>query len=301
MRLTTTPSATCVRRRRGERGSVMIEFAFVAFLMYLLIGTVVDFGRLFFTAQVAQDAARTGARELSVIPLPADMTLTQALADPVVRARVYQPEHLVIDLDNIPGGLTLDAFFGTLPVLNQALRPLMITEFTGGRRLLRYPGALLTAPTPSGYTVGIPVVEGRDANGVETIRWVPVLEEITNPSFPGVSPFQLNTPATMPQRGLVAVRINVPFQAAMLGGYREAAGGPTAPNPSLRIIADDAAVQELNAAPGGKIAGTDAGPYAGEYGLGRLYSASKNIRPFRKLLAAQAIFRREVFELPAGN
>jgi hypothetical protein len=288
-------------RRRDDRGSILVEFAFIAFLMYLLIGSVVDFGRLFFTAQVAQDAARTGARELSVIPLPADMTLTQALADPAVRARVYRPEHLVIDLDNIPGGLTLDAFFGTLPVLNQALRPLMINDVVNGHRLLRYPGALLTAPTPSGYTVGVPIVEGRDANGVETIRWVPVVEEITNPDYPGVSPFQMNTPATMPQRGLVAVRINVPFQAAMLGGYREAAGGPGAPNPSLRIIADDAAVQEMNLAPGGLTAGSETGPYAGKYGMGRFYSAAKTIRPFRKLLAAQAIFRREVFELPQQN
>jgi hypothetical protein len=285
--------------RRGERGSVLVEFAFIALLMYLIMATVVDFGRLFFTAQVAQDAARTGARELSVIPLPADMTLAQALEDPAVRARVFQPEHLVIDLDNIPGGYTLDAFFGTLPVLNQALRPLMIHEVVNGKRLLRYPGALLTAATPSGYTVGVPLVEGRDANGVETIRWVPVLEEVVNPDFPTASPFQLNTPVGMPQRALVSVRINVPYQAAMLSGYREAPGGPTEPNVSYRIIADDAAVAQMGPPPGGFTAGSDVGPYAGEYGLGRLYVASKTVRPFRKLLSAQAIFRREVFELPA--
>jgi hypothetical protein len=57
----------------------------------------------------------------------------------------------------------------------------------------------------------------------------------------------------------------------------------------------------MNLAPGGKVPGSEVGPYAGEYGLGRLYSASKTIRPFRKLLAAQAIFRREVFELPEQN
>jgi hypothetical protein len=263
----------------------------------------VDFGRLFFTAQVAQDAARTSARELSVIPLPADMTLTQALEDPAVRARVFQPEHLVIDLDNIPGGLTLDAFFGTLPVLNQALRPLMINEVVGGRRLLRYPGALLAAATPSGYTVGVPRVEGRCANCFVTIRWVrwvPVLEEVVNPDFPTASPFQLNTPAGMPQRALVSIRINVPYQAAMLSGHQQAPGGPYAPNVSYDIIADDAAVAQMGPPPPGTpTAGSEVGPYAGDYGLGRLYVASKTVRPFRKLLSAQAIFRREVFELPA--
>ena len=113
MRPSRHPRHVAAGSRRGERGSVLVEFAFIALLMYLIMATVVDFGRLFFTAQVAQDAARTGARELSVIPLPADMTLAQALEDPAVRTRVFQPEHLVIDLDNIPGGYTLDAFFGT--------------------------------------------------------------------------------------------------------------------------------------------------------------------------------------------
>jgi hypothetical protein len=41
------------------------------------------------------------------------------------------------------------------------------------------------------------------------------------------------------------------------------------------------------------------GSYAGRYGLGRLASPLGNgqgVRPFRKLLAAQAIYRREVFQ-----
>jgi hypothetical protein len=282
--------------RRSQRGAVLVEFAFVAILMYLLLATTVDFGRLFFTAQAVQDAARTTARELSVIPLPPSMTLEQALQDPKVRARVFQPEHLVIDLDDIPGGLTLDQFYDTLPVLNQMLRPLMIFDDTGGRRLLRYPGALLVDPTtPSGYTVGIPLVEGRDARGVETIRWVPVLEEIRNANFPAQSPFSMTTPAAMPQRGLVAIRINYPFQAAMLVGHRSA-GAPTTPNMDLHIQADPAGVVQTNAAPGALLPDTgEANPYAGPYGLGRMYAYAQDVRPFRRLLSAQAIFRREVF------
>ncbi len=285
-----------------ERGAVLVEFGFIALLMYLIIAVTVDFGRLFFTAQAVQDAARASAREIAVIPLPPDMTFEQALADPKVRARVYDPDHLVIDLDNIPGGLTLQQFNDQLPVLNKMLRPLMIFDSSNGRRLLRYPGALLTdASTPSGLTVGIPYVEGRDAQGVETIRWVPVIEEIKNPNFPAASPFSMTTPAAMPERGLVAIRINYPYQAAMMSAYQSSGlppGAPRPPNLSNRIQAIDGSVTELNAAPGDGFVPDSglAGPYAGKYGLGRMYVAGDTVRPFRRLLTAQMIFRREVFE-----
>ncbi len=282
---------------RRERGAVLVEFGFVAILMYLLLAATIDFGRLFYSAQVVQDCARTTARELAVIPLPAEWTLEEALKDPRVRQRVFQREHLVIDLDNIPGGLPLQTFLDSLPVLNQMIRPLMIFDRVGGRRLLRYPGALLTdGSTPSGFTVGIPYVQARGADGTETITWVPVVEEIRNPDFPGSSPFSLNTPPDMPQRGLVAIRINFPFQAAMLSGYRQAPEGPLAPNVAYRIRANDGGVTETNQAPGGIVGGNEAGPYAGAYGLGKMYAHAEEVRPFRKLLSAQAIFRREVFD-----
>jgi hypothetical protein len=267
--------------------------------MYLLMAVVIDFGRLFFSAQVVQDAARASARELALIPLPPGMTLAEALDDPVVRARVYQPEHLVIDLDAIPGGLTLEEFSDNLPVLNKMLRPLMIFEQVDGRRLLRYPGALLIdASTPSGYTVGIPLVESRFGEGHEVIRWVPVLEEIRNADFPDASPFSLNTPAGMPQRGIVAIRINFPYQASMLSGYMQAPGGPTAPNVSERIVwTEPGTVGQSNAAPG-TLRPDDgrAGPYAGTFGLGKMYVMGESVRPFRKLLSMQMVFQREVFD-----
>lgn len=289
---------TAHRRGRSERGAVLVEFGIVVFVVYLLLAVTIDFGRLFFTAGAVQDAARATARELAVIPLPAGMSLQQALQDPKTRARIYQPEHLVIDLDRVPGGLPLQDFLDGLPVLNQTLRPLMIFEKVGDRRLLRYPGALLLDPsTPSGFTVGIPYVVGRDAQGVETIRWVPILEEIRNPAFPDVSPFRLDTPAEMPQRGLVAIRINYPYQASMLSGYRGSPTVPPSPNVSRPVHADDTGVVQLNGAPGGLLpSGSDAGPYAGTFGLGRLYALGREVRPVRKLLSAQAIFRREVFE-----
>jgi len=39
------------------------------------------------------------------------------------------------------------------------------------------------------------------------------------------------------------------------------------------------------------------GPYAGTFGLGRqLALAGRTVRPFRKVVSAQAIYRREVVE-----
>ena len=40
-----------------QRGAVLVEFAFIALLMYLLMAVTVDFGRLFYSAQAVQDAA----------------------------------------------------------------------------------------------------------------------------------------------------------------------------------------------------------------------------------------------------
>ena len=74
--------------------------------------------------------------------------------------------------------------------------------------LLRYAGALLSdsagaacsaigpsgQAAPTGLTVGIPLVESRDAAGVEAIRWVPVVEKIRaaqDADCPSRGPFSL--------------------------------------------------------------------------------------------------------------
>ena len=54
--------------------------------------------------------------------------------------------------------------------------------------------------------------------------------------------------------------------------------------------------------PGGAPAGTSLAnatggnqTYSGPYGLGRQYALGHEVRPFRRLLSGQAMFRREVF------
>jgi hypothetical protein len=297
---------------RSERGAILVEFALVALVTSLLLAVSVDFGRLLFSAQGLQDVARVAAREFSVTPVDPTLTFDQALDEPQVVQRVYDKHKLAINLDdpNFDTDAEVDAYFADeMPVVNRALRPLMIVDLANAvhPRLLRYPGAVLAdAAAPSGFTVGIPRVTGRDANGVETIEWVPVLEEIRiDPCDPSSGPFGISSASPMApmQRGLVAVRLNYPYQAGALTAYKPNPAGPFQPNLDP-ITADEGAVSQLPGAcaarqPPGALLGDDpttVGAYAGPFGLGRQFAFVRTVRPFRKLISAQAIYRREVFE-----
>lgn len=267
----------------NERGGVLIEFVLIALALYFLLGLLLDFGRLIFTAQAVQEAARVAARELALAPLPGAVTFEAALEDPTVRANLYDPSRLVIPVTD---EASFQAALASLPIINKALVPLMIHETLDGTDYLRYPGAVLTDGS-GGLTVGIPRVVSRDDEGRETIEWIAPLEEIRpDPADPTTGPFSVAS--TGPERGLVAIRINYPFQAAMLVGFQ----GGTSP-----IVADDESVIELNGLPPGQAPlappGT-VGVYGGPFGLGGHYNWGVVRRPFRKLLAAQAVFRREV-------
>jgi hypothetical protein len=307
------------RRTLRRRGAVLVEFALVALVLYVLLAATVELGRALLSSQGAQAAADVAARELALAPLPASLTFDQALDTAYVRERIYDPAFLAIDVetqipdvDGLPGigGADVDAFFAGLPIVNRALRPLMTRGTVdlgslGPRELIRYPGALLVDPDAppgsSGLTVAIPEVVTRGPEGEETIRWRRVLEEVRadplSPVGPADSPFS----ALSPEGGLVAVRVHVPYQAAALGSYRTPPAGPGAPNLAFPNVADDQLVQLADGAPappGELIA--DAPPdgvYGGPYGLGRLYALGTEVRPFRRLFAAQALQRRE---LPLG-
>jgi hypothetical protein len=320
----------------SERGAALIEFALVSLIVYLLLAGAVEFGRMMFGANALQDAARLAARELAVAPLRANVTFDYALTcDPAadganclqdLRRRIFDPACLVVDFDDPAVSTDPDGFFAAMPVVNRALRSLMITE-PSRPNLQRYPGALLGddvgaacsavgpngAAAPTGFTVGIPLLDS--ASGIDTITWVPVVQEIRAAQdfdCPARGPFSLTYVAAqddcgplgadpLPDRGLAAVRINYPYQAAMLSGFRTpvpTATDPLPPNLSTFITADDGGTQQNNAPPGSPVDdGGAIGPYAGEFGLGRqLALAGKTVRPFRKLISAQAIFRREAFE-----
>lgn len=311
----------------------------------------------------AREISRT---PLPVLKDSGEFTFEDALEDSEVRRRIFDEAWLVIDLDEFyltsPGGNVFQDIVPLMPVLNQQLVTMMIVDRptltvpgpdpgdppeTRTLWLLRYPGALLhrdpafNAPldedgNPTSYpayvatdfTVGIPVVESRAVDGVETIRWVDVVEEIDteeapeDDTAPNPDPFSI----TSPQRGLVALRINFPFQSASMSSFRHDEGHPEFPfEPTIGRpnAADDDGVLPFPAQPPDGTSLTDSqltrtvqdpndptqeivlytGTYGGRYGLGAqgalgspALTGGGPVRPYRRIISAQAIYRREVFE-----
>lgn len=201
------------------------------------------------------------------------------------------------------------------------------------RQLVRFPGALVRntdTPAPGGHedlTVLIPVVReraGLTGAGVPveaeslSIEWRSVVEEIRAASSadPTVfyGPFSLLQPtgATPPagfEPGFAALRLNYPFQAASLVGFQyrhadnsvdgQAALGEEGLE-NLPIGADDSGVTSGATPPAPYVlvatANAGFGPNAGRLGMGRQAAFGGVVRPFRRILSTQAIYRREVFE-----
>ena len=179
-------------------------------------------------------------------------------------AQVFSEDFLVFDLGTLDENQN---FFQDIvpewPVLNQQLATLMIVDDRSipGQRLLRYPGALVTSnTTESGLTVAIPLFVKRDDDGVETLRWIPVIEEIASDRHP--DPFQLSSL----HRGIVALRINYPFQSASMSSFRPNPAGPFEPTIGFPNVADDGAVNDPDGPPGELVGGDlvdEQGLYAG--------------------------------------
>lgn len=273
-----TPLAT--RRCAPKFGGVAIEFALISLALYLVLAGMLTLGRWLAVSQAAQDTARFAAREVALFPLPAETTFESAQLDPSFRSAVYNSDLVVADLDATPPGPALDAFFEAMPAVNRAFRPLMITSNVatagGRRRLLHMPGAIVDSPTsPTGLSVLVPRILARDPDsGVETqVQLVPVLEEVRPGSF------------ELSGGGLTGLRLNVPFQSAALTAYLPSSIGEARPIEATELGGSNTIV-----GPGPE----GAGPYSGSFGLGRLEAFGLSARPFRRLVAAQALFRREI-------
>jgi TadE-like protein len=309
-------NGTAPHRRNGQ---ALLEFALITLVLYLLLTTVIEFGRLLHGSQTIQTIVDQAAREISRVPLASTTTFAQALTDPRVQA-IYSEDYLAINISGWtdPSQSLLDFLQSqtpSVPLINQAMLPLMFVDTVGGVPLLRYPGALVTSATaPSGYTVKVPITTaGSPLGGPEVIEWHDVLEEIQDSG--GNGPFSvawIDASGTNPlPGGMVAMRLNYPFEAATMAGYQAQpldANGETTPNMSYPVLADDGGVTAVNTPNGG---GTPvapdlpppdesggaayAGPYGGAYGLGEMGLQLQTVRPFTRVVSAQAIFRREIF------
>jgi hypothetical protein len=295
-----------LRLGRQRRGQSLVEFALVAVVVYLLLAAILTFGQALYCAQALQQAADVAARELARTPLPADATLEQALQDAGVRQRVFDERYLVLTIDGGSNPITFNGGYALadFPLVNQQLVPIMIYDQIDGQRVLRYPGAVFTDPNPdtslvppaSGYLVRVPVVTipPYPAPAIESITWASVLEEIESADNP--DPFRLSSP----RRGVVALRINYPYQSASMSGFQRRPDPSLPPGPGNPLVVIDADDTVNPAAPPGVgspvISDLEYGPYAGAYGLGRQAAWARNVRPYRSVISAQAIYRREVFQ-----
>jgi hypothetical protein len=292
----------------------LVEFAIVAIALYLLLAAILTFGFLLYGAQTIQQAADFAAREISRTPLPAARDFETALDEPEIRSGVYSEDFLAVDMSSFQGdenpNETLVDFAERIgmPPVNRMLLPLMFVDTVddGAMELLRYPGTLVSSTTASsGYTVMIPVVRYASTQDDDTVPdeqivgWLPVVEDMQNESITGALPEQDPFHIASPQRGLVALRINYPFQSGVMSGFRRR-DHPLA-DPVIPIAADDSI--SAPGTPGGRTpVAPDVpedtmgrNPYSGRYGLGHQAAWAEDVRPFRRVIAAQAIYRREVF------
>ncbi len=149
------------RAKSTRRGQAVLEFALIFLVIYLLVVAIVEFGRLFTGTQTLQTAVDVAARELSRVPLPSTATFADALANQQVIDGVYDPNYLAINLSAMQPGQSIFDFFAaqgiTLPSVNQALLPMMISDTVGGVPLLRYPVRSSPArlPIPSQGTAAL--------------------------------------------------------------------------------------------------------------------------------------------------
>lgn len=313
MRLTL--SGDTDREARPRRGQVLTEFAIIAFVVMLILAGILTFGLLLHGANVIQQAADVGAMEFSRHPASPMATFTEALED----SGLFREDYLVCFIggpntsaEDLPANYTpadVTALQTRMPLINRLLFSSYIYDRDIGA--IRYPGAVVTRNSDSIETVRIPLVTSRDpVTGVETgIVWRGVVEEII-PIGEMEGPYSLT--ATAGERGaldagMVALRINYPYQSGAMIAWQyrdkttndsvtvEDVLGADVDVNNFEVEATDAGVLDP---PGYTLfipSDSGLGPNAGRGGLGRLYAMGKTVRPFRRTLTAQAIYRREVF------
>ena len=78
-------------RARSRGGSILLEFALVSIVLYVMLAGMLSFGRMYYSIQTAQMAADMAARELSRMPLAATSTFEQVRDNPLsdFSTRIY--------------------------------------------------------------------------------------------------------------------------------------------------------------------------------------------------------------------
>jgi hypothetical protein len=318
---------------KGRRGQALVEFAIVAMVVYLLLGGILTFGQWFYEAQTTQQAADVAAREISRTPLPATAKLMDVLYSNVpgdystsggtstVRTSLFNPQLLQFDMTTgVQQGQSVLDVVKTWPIVNQMLFPAMIVQpgnqVNGGNpsdEYLCYSGAVPCADStnPNRTVYCVARVDSRAADGAETITWVPVIEEIVSAAdqAANVSPFSVASP----ERGIVALRVNYGYQSATMSAFPPSGYPPQTNSPPWVADDNEVTVNPSNYTPTSAGPPSAVGTYSGPYGLGTQEAWAgwtqkdpvppaqppqqpQGVRPYRSLISAQAIYRREVFQ-----
>jgi len=298
----------------------LVEFAIVALVVYMLLAATLTFGQWFYCGQTVQQAADVAAREISRTPLPATANLMDVLysnnpsdysisgGTSTVRTSLFNPQLLQFDMTaGVSAGQSVLDVVKTWPIVNQMLFPAMIVQpgnqVYGGNpadQYLCYPGVVpCTDSGNSNRTVYcVARVDNRSSDGAETITWAPVIEELTPGAFSVASP----------QAGLVSLRINYGYQSSSMSAFPPSGYPPEANSPPWGAHDSEVTVNASNYTPTGAGPASGPGTYSGPYGLGTQEAwvgdtqggnpsaPPPGVRPYRSLISAQAIYRREVYQ-----
>ena len=315
-------------------GQALLEFAILIPIFIILIGATISFGLFFYQGNSLQQAVDVAAQEIARMPYGPTQELGLGRLDKCnlndlvcddadFKAQIYDERHLVIPDSAWDAGSAFNndfqAYVATLPLLNRLLVPVMIRD--NAREMTRYPGALVTNDDGD-LTVLIPlvaynyngVVDGFQCAGETIVEWVAPVEEIrvdhdADGGTPDEGPYRLVTAAESANdipsftRGMVALRINFPAQSTTLINRTSLPAGsnPDGVVGQVIVVANDQILTDgdtgcyslvVNDPP---VAGNPADPFGGRYGLGSLGVIKGRVRPYRKVMTFQAIYRREVF------
>jgi hypothetical protein len=310
-------------------GQALVELAFLIPLLVILIGATISFGLFFYQANTLQQAVDVAAMEISRFPLSPtgelglgdlDATSSSVMYDTDFTSQIYDEKYLVIHDTEWDASTSFNgnfrAFVDQLPLLNRLLAQVMVRDNTysvgnnSNTAVTRFPGAVVMNQQSGEETVLIPMLTYNQATGAETlVRFVSPIEEIridhdNNPTTKMVGPFSLQKPIGFVDlsversfpTGVVALRINYPAQSTTLVNRVGAEGevivdandsslndGNTGTNYSLLVPAENGLA--------------DTTIHSGRFGLGRQAALlrSAGVRPYRKVMSVQAIYRREVF------
>ena len=96
-------------RRQSERGSELVEFAFVSILLFTLVFGIMEFGRAIWIYDTVAHLAREGARYAIVRGAESGQTASAADVETYVQSRAAGMTGLVVttawDPDNDPGSV----------------------------------------------------------------------------------------------------------------------------------------------------------------------------------------------------